>query len=304
MQIFKNQRISSTNPSYLELYFDYYKPKKPKGVVIQIATGMVEHKRHYIWLATELCQHGYSVFIYDHRGHGLSVLEHGSEIYWGEMGVDGFEQAAKDMAKLASHIQNICKGYKHVLLGHSMGSLLARRFMQHNYQPIHALVLAGTPAPFLGLGLCAWALKILRALRVSFKWNINTLFHLHPRVRAMGGSWISRNVQTLRTMRSDPACHFYFSTNSFACLVEGIYKVFYTHAYGPKDVPILLVSGLDDLCGNFGVGVIKARECLKKQGFTDVSLRLFDRDRHKILDEPDRKEVLASILAWLKSKGL
>ncbi|BCZ19419.1 alpha/beta hydrolase [Helicobacter sp. NHP19-012] len=300
----KNEHINSDNPPYLELYFDHYEPTQSKGVVVQIATGMVEHKEHYKWVASELCSRGYVVFVADHRGHGLSVLENGGEIFWGEMGDEGFEWAAKDMAKLAKHIKSLYPTHKLVVLGHSMGSLLARRWVQHDYAPLDALVLTGTPAPFLGLRLCAFLLKILSHLNIHFKGGVNALFSLHPRVRAYQGNWVCRNTGALRLLRVDPASRFVFSTKSFALLVQGAFKVFHTHAYGRKDLPILFLSGLDDVCGGFGVGVIKAHRCLEKQGFKDIELRLFSKDRHKILDESDKQAVLESLLEWLESKGL
>ncbi|BEG57584.1 hypothetical protein NHP21005_12720 [Helicobacter sp. NHP21005] len=148
----KNEHINSDNPPYLKLYYDCYTPEESKGVVVQIATGMVEHKEHYKWVASELCAKGYVVFVADHRGHGLSVLENGGEIFWGEMGTDGFEWAVRDMAKLAEHIKSLYPTHKLVVLGQSMGSLLARRWVQHDYTPLDALVLTGTPAPSLAWG--------------------------------------------------------------------------------------------------------------------------------------------------------
>ncbi|CRF40506.1 alpha/beta fold hydrolase [Helicobacter ailurogastricus] len=300
----KNQRINSDNPPYLELYFDRYEPEESRGVVVQIATGMVEHKEHYKWVANELCARGYVVFVADHRGHGLSVLEDKSEIYWGEMGENGFEWAVKDMVKLARHIKTLYPTHKLVLLGHSMGSLLARRWVQHNYYPLDALILTGTPSPFWGLRFCAFLLKTLGRFNVRLKAGVNTLFSLHPKIRRYQGNWVCKNTAALKLLRIDPASRFLFSTKSFALLVEGAFMVFHTHAYGRKDLPILFLSGLDDVCGGFGVGVVKAHHCLEKQGFKDIELRLFSKDRHKILDETDKQVVLESLLKWLESKGL
>ncbi|WP_104629271.1 alpha/beta fold hydrolase [Helicobacter bizzozeronii] len=299
-------RFSSQQPSYLDIHFDHYQPPESRGVVVQIATGMVEHKRHYVWLAEQLCDQGYEVFVADHRGHGLSVLENSTEVCWGEMGADGFEWAVKDMAKLATHIKTLYPTHKLVLLGHSMGSLLARRLVQHNYCKLDALVLTGTPAPFLGLGLYVFLLKIFRGLGIEITWGLNALFSKHPRVKAMGskGSWLCRDERVIKLYSMDKASRFVFSTNSFICLLEGARSAFYAHAYGDKSLPILLLSGLDDVCGDFGVGVVRAYRCLAKQGFSDITLRLFEKDRHKIFDELDKQEVLQTLLGWLERKGL
>ncbi|WP_120944513.1 alpha/beta fold hydrolase [Helicobacter labacensis] len=299
-------RLSSKHPTYLDLHFDHYVPARPKGVALLIATGMAEHRKHYIWLATELCALGYDVFVFDHRGHGQSVLEHSVEIAWGEMGENGFEHAVLDLAKFVALVRGVCKGYKLVLLGHSMGSLLARRLIQHAHTPLDALILTGTPTPFRGLGLCVGVLKLLRAMGCPFKWNLNTFFSLHPRVRAMGarGAWLCQDAKVLKFYSLDKASRFAFSTNSFACLLEGAHLVFSAHAYGGKNLPILLMSGLEDVCGGFGVGVIKSYHTLRAQGFKQVSLELLAQARHKIFDEPNKDRALRLMLEWLEHQGL
>ncbi|WP_104758004.1 alpha/beta fold hydrolase [Helicobacter salomonis] len=299
-------RFSSDHPSYLDLYYDHYVPDRPKGVGVVIATGMVEHRKHYTWLASRMCACGYDVFVLDHRGHGQSVLKDSSEIAWGEMGENGFEHAVLDLAKFIRVVRGICKGHKLVVLGHSMGSLLARRLIQHGYTSLDALILTGTPSPFRGLKWCARLARGLSTLHCSPRWNLSVLFSLHPRVRAFGfrGAWLCKDPKALKRYHADKASRFTFSMNSFACLLEGAHLVFSAHAYGDKNLPILLMSGLEDVCGGFGVGVIKAYNSLCTQGFKQVSLQLLEQGRHKIFEEPEKEEILQILLAWLEQRGL
>ncbi|MFC3848061.1 alpha/beta fold hydrolase [Helicobacter baculiformis] len=299
-------RFSADHPRYLDLHFDHYVPNRPKNVALIIATGMVEHRKHYTWLASSLCTYGYDVFVLDHRGHGQSVLEDSDEISWGEMGENGFEHAVLDLAKLARVVHTTCPKHKRVLLGHSMGSLLARRLIQHDYVRLDALILTGTPTPFRGLKWCARLARGLHALHCTPRWNLSVLFSLHPRVRAFGrrGAWLCKDPKVLKRYHADKASRFTFSMNSFACLLEGTHLVFSAHAYGDKNLPILLMSGLEDVCGGFGVGVIKAYNALCAQGFKQVSLALLEQGRHKIFDEPEKQEALEILLAWLDKHQL
>ena len=68
-----------------------------------------------------------------------------------------------------------------------------------------------------------------------------------------------------------------------------------------KDMPLFVVSGKDDPVGNCGVGTTEAAEKFKAAGITDVTLKLYENDRHEILNELDRQMVFEDIFNWLES---
>ena len=76
---------------------------------------------------------------------------------------------------------------------------------------------------------------------------------------------------------------------------ESIYMI-------PKTLPILFASGSDDPVGNFGKGVRKIYEQYKAAGLQDVALRLYDGDRHELLNETDRQQVYQDLFDWLEEK--
>ena len=67
------------------------------------------------------------------------------------------------------------------------------------------------------------------------------------------------------------------------------------------DLPIYIVSGKDDPVGNYGKGPEEVYEKLKKSGHTDVTLKLWNNDRHEILNETDKEEVIKELLEWAKT---
>ena len=130
MQMYKNKSFVSKQDG-LEIFYDVYIPEVPNATLIQIAHGMVEHKDRYEWVGSYLAECGFIVVINDHRGHGKSI----DTLHpWGEMnGLDskhiessGFVKAIMDMHQLTLLAKEHFKPQKYVLLGHSMGSLLAR----------------------------------------------------------------------------------------------------------------------------------------------------------------------------------
>ena len=67
----------------------------------------------------------------------------------------------------------------------------------------------------------------------------------------------------------------------------------------PKDLPVFMVSGADDPVGDLGEGVKKVYHMFKEAGVDDLTYRLYETDRHEILNETDRDQVYADICAWM-----
>ncbi len=68
----------------------------------------------------------------------------------------------------------------------------------------------------------------------------------------------------------------------------------------PKDLPMLFASGSDDPVGNMGKGVVEMKDLYENSGIKDITLRLYEGDRHEILNETDRDVVYAEIAEWIE----
>ena len=69
----------------------------------------------------------------------------------------------------------------------------------------------------------------------------------------------------------------------------------------PRQIPVFFVSGEEDPVGDYGEGVIRAKNALVKAGLENVSMKLYPNDRHEILNETDREVVYSDIYEWLDS---
>ena len=114
-------------------------------------------------------------------------------------------------------------------------------------------------------------------------------------------SWLTKDVEHVKKYYSDPRCTFLFTLNGYYGLMEAVYfdnqmdnikKV-------PKDLPVFMVSGADDPVGDLGEGVKKVYHMYKDAGVDDLTYRLYETDRHEILNETDRDQVYADICAWM-----
>ena len=68
------------------------------------------------------------------------------------------------------------------------------------------------------------------------------------------------------------------------------------------DIPVLFTSGDRDPVGNFGEGVRKAYDKFKEAGVKDLSIKLYEGDRHEILNELDRQNVYDDLYEWMNSR--
>lgn len=97
--------------------------------------GYGEHIGRYEEVAGVLVAHGAAVFGPDHRGHGKSVGE--------RVLVEDFEDVVTDVHAVADAARAAHPGLPLVLIGHSMGGLIAARYAQRYGTGLAALVLSG-----------------------------------------------------------------------------------------------------------------------------------------------------------------
>ena len=116
--------------------------------------------------------------------------------------------------------------------------------------------------------------------------------------------WITSDQEHLDAYVSDPLCSFVFTVNAYYSMFSGMLSMEKKESIYmiPKTLPILFASGSDDPVGNFGKGVRKIYEQYKAAGLQDVALRLYDGDRHELLNETDRQQVYQDLFDWLEEK--
>lgn len=108
----------------------------PRYVVL-IAHGLGEHAGRYGHVAERLVGDGAEVYAPDHYGHGLSDGERGI--------VDDLATMVEDLRAVAERASADHAGRPAVLVGHSMGGVIAARYAQLHGSELAALVLSGPP---------------------------------------------------------------------------------------------------------------------------------------------------------------
>lgn len=280
--------------------------KEIKGV-LQISHGMAEHGERYEELASFLCEAGYAVIINDHVGHGRSINSDDDLGYFNgdknKAGI-GFVEDIHKLTQIA--IDEFKKPV--ILMGHSMGSFVARHYITKYSSDIAGAIICGTsgPNPAAGAGiLIASLVEKVKGPKYKSEFINSVAFGTYNK-RCEGRTafdWLSVNKENIDKYIADPYCGFLFTLSGYKNLFEVLKFVSEPSWFSavPKDLPMYLIAGTEDPVGMYGKGVKTVFDKLKETGHSNVQIKLYEGDRHEIHNEDDRFDVYADIASWCDS---
>ncbi len=274
----------------------------PKGIV-QIAHGMCEYKERYLDFINNLNQNGYIVIIHDHRGHGKSVL---NENDLGFFYNDGASAIVEDIYLLSKYIKNRFNDLPLYLLGHSMGSLIVRNYIQKYDYEIDGLIICGSPSynklTKVGKVVCK-LFMVVKDERYCSKLMQKMFFGAFNKRFDKQNEWICSDRNIVDAYNQDPLCTFIFTINGFYNLLTLMQRTYQSIDYSiNSELPILFISGRDDPCLINEKAFKQAVNHIKNNGYKDVNVILFDKMRHEILNEQNKQEVYNSIINFLGAR--
>lgn len=288
---------------YVKRWFD--SSKKPKAIV-QIAHGMVEHINRYNDFAEFLVENDIFVYGSDHRGHGKTGEKQGLFGYLADE--DGFEKTTNDLFEITKQIKQEYPDTPLFLLGHSMGSFLARNYIQKNSSLIDGVILSGTG--FYPSGTSKAGKTAASTLPAREKSNLmNTLaffsYNKHVKSKRTNIDWLSRDESVVQAFIDDPYCGFIPTASFFYDLMDGLITIHDKKLIKSvrSDLPMLLISGTEDPVGDYASGVWKTAQLYDKAGLNNVMTMLFEDGRHEMLNEINRNEVYQAIHKWVENRA-
>ena len=279
-----------------------------KGV-FQIIHGMSEHFSRYEDIAEFLTSKGFVVTGDDHLGHGGSVGEDGLKGYFCDQ--DPATVVVRDVHRLKKMTQELYPGKPYFIMGHSMGSFIARNYIMRYGTGIQGAVIMGTGNQSKGLINVS---KFIAGFQKLFFGDKHPALFINN--IAFGGynkrienpktpfDWLSVNEENVQRYIEDPDCGFLFTVNGFRTLFELIDRLLSKKNLEkvPAGLPLLFVSGAEDPVGDYGKGVTAAKDALSAAGVMDIEMKLYPGLRHEILNEKERDEVKEDIYNWLLKK--
>lgn len=288
-----------------QIYYDIAEPKntnKPKAV-IQVVHGMCEYFGRYKEFSDFMTKNGYAVAGDDHLGHGRTAEKEEDQGFFSEY--NGWRFLVRDEKRMTEILKKKYPDTPIILLGHSMGSFIARLYTSWYGEGITAAIYMGTSSG-VPAGAAGAAVKLLENA-AGTKTHLQTsqgFFYnfLTRRVPDKTGEldWITRDKEKTEFFKNDPMGNFAFTAGAYRDLVRLLNEISTKDwAYSlPKELPVMLMSGEEDPIGDYGKGVRKVYRRLVNAGMKNVSVRLYVDARHELINEINRKEVYRDILNW------
>lgn len=296
----ENIKIISDQDS-LELDCLLIKPNKEIKAIIEIAHGMNEHKERYIDFMKFLAKNGYASFIHDHRGHGKSIKNINDLGYFYE---DNASYVVEDLHQINEYLKNKFKDKKIILFGHSMGSMIVRKYISKYAHTIDGLIVCGSPsknnASKLGLKVVK-LLKSIKGERYRSEFVKKLMFGGFDKKGSEPNSWVCHNKEILKLYNEDELCKYTYTLNGYENIIKLMIDIYNPKIYNRNnlDLPIYFIAGNDDPVIKSKKDFNKAINFLEKIGYHNIDNTLYDDMSHEILNEVNNNLVYDDILNWL-----
>jgi alpha-beta hydrolase superfamily lysophospholipase len=231
-----------------------------------IAHGLGEHSLRYDHLARALTAAGAAVYAPDHYGHGHSAGERAL--------VEDVEAYVDDLQLVAQHARAAHPGLPLVLIGHSLGGLIATRFAQRHGSELAALVLS---APVIG-GNPGFELLL----------SMDPI----PDVPIDPGA-LSRDPAVGEAYAADELVyHGPLHRETLETVLASVQRV----AEGPKlELPTLWLHGEQDPLAPYAV----TREAIERIRTAQLAEKVYPGAMHEIFNETNQDEVIADAIAFI-----
>ncbi len=249
-------------------------PAGPCSGHLLLMHGLGEHAGRYAHVARFFTERGYAVRRYDHRGHGHSDGARGD--------IPDSETLLADAQAVLADWQLASDEAPPVLLGHSMGGLLAARFAVERRAPLSALVLS---SPALGLRLSPvqrLLLKVMRALAPGLALP-----------NGLPARFLSHDAAVVRAYLDDALVHAKISARLLCAMLDAI-EVAQQGAASLALPTLLLASGDDQLVDPAGSDTF-FRQLPAGKSVQHIYPQLY----HELFNEIGAAAVFADLDRWL-----
>ncbi|MDY3014155.1 MAG: alpha/beta hydrolase [Evtepia sp.] len=283
-------------------------PEGPPRGVVQLVHGIAEHIGRYDDFARFLAEQGFAVYGHDHLGHGRTAS--GPEEY-GVSAKRGWDWMVQDVRTLRETAGAEFPGVPYFLLGHSMGSFLARTYLIRWPGTVDGCILSGTGQESgslvaLGKGLSSLVAGVRGAGARSKLVTFLSLgaYNRQFRPNRTANDWLSTDPAVVDAYEADPFCGFFPTVGLFRAMMGGLQEIGSPRnlARMDREIPVLFFSGEQDPVGGCGKGVRKVADLFRGAGVQDISVILYPGGRHEMLNGQGRERVFRDVADWLQEK--
>ena len=281
-----------------------YTPLGKPRAVLQLIHGFGEHSRRYLHMISKFQAAGFVVYADDHIGHGKTGYDGGT---LGDPHSGGYMTYLKDEKSLHDIARADYPQLPYFVFGHSWGSMLGRAYAALYGEDLAGLMLCGLVSQFKGCELEYADPGIRAALAAdpyqpSGEWFGKVFTGMTDRIESPNGpaDWIAVNPDIVADHGGDMFNTFDTTLELVWDLVE-LYHFIENPEWAamvPSGLPVYLISGDQDPCGNYGEGLYHVANLLAESG-NRVSVKAYSGYRHEIHNELElRDEVEAGLISF------
>lgn len=264
-----------TTSGGLKLYSESLVPDDPVAFVLFVH-GVSDYSGRYIHVFQYLADHGYGVMWFDLRGFGRSE---GLPGY-----VNHFDEYVDDMAATSGEILRRAGAKPVFVLAHSMGALVAARYILRGNQP------------FRGVVYTSGLFKVNEDISPILQRLSSFLSRIAPRLKTikLDANALSRDPAVFERTRIDPL--HYIDGLRVRTGAEMIRATAETQTrLDQLDHPMLILHGSADLLTR-----PEASELLYSRSTSgDKTLKIYEDAFHELLNEVNKEEVFTDIYNWI-----
>jgi alpha-beta hydrolase superfamily lysophospholipase len=261
----------------IEIFFQQWEVANPKAVLV-IVHGLGEHSGRYGNLIDALQNKGIAIFGLDHRGFGRSGGKRGH--------VDSFMDYIYDLKIFVNMIRDKYPHKPVIMLGHSMGGVLALKYALTHAEDLDALILS-SPGLVPAIKVPAWK----KSLALFLSTRIPSL----TMPSGLDATTISRDKEVVKKYLDDPLVHDKVTPRFYVEMMNTIDECI--NRCGEIKLPLLLFHGTADAL----VLDEASKIVYQKASSKDKTLKLFEGLYHETMNElePERKKVLKVVADWI-----
>lgn len=249
----------------------HWRVDSPRAAML-LVHGIGEHSGRYEHVGQAFAAAGIDTLSFDARGFGQTE---GRRAY-----VENFDDYVLDVADLIAERQAL--GVPIILMGHSLGGLVVSTYLVSDHaQPDYAVL----SSPALEAQIPTWQRALAPVLG-----RVAPTFHLKA---DFNGSILSRDEAVQRAYDSDPLRVDGTTARLGREIIDAMKST--SAALDRISLPLYVLHGEDDK-------LVPPSASVAVGQLPNATRKLWPGLRHECLNEPERDEVIAGIVAWLDSQ--
>lgn len=260
-----------------EIFFQSWVAPKSEGIVV-IVHGLGEHSGRYSNIINELDGKNMSIYAPDHRGHGKSGGKRGH--------INSFMDYIYDLKIFIDLIKEDSKKLPLILLGHSMGGVIALKYALTYPEDISHLILSSSgfvptlEVPEWKTGMAGFLSKYIPTLSMSNGLNLEHLSH---------------DSEVIDAYENDPLVHDRVSSRWYVEFTNACQECL--NRASELKLPLLIFHGKNDMI----VSYKGSEKVYENASSKNKELHIFDNLYHEAMNEikKERKKVLSIVSKWI-----